>query len=146
MRLSWLGYISAAAILGMVGAGPALSCVPNELMLPLAGKVSAYTSPNDKGGNAVPSIKRGQPLGIACTDIGREGADVRVVLQFTQAMDESPTGFGAVLATEQTITPGTVHVLVPDMPDLANHTVNVKVFVTDPTGTHSCDAGRVKIV
>ncbi len=34
----------------------------------------------------------------------------------------------------------------PDVPDIANHTVKVKVYVTDAKGTRACDAGRVRIV
>jgi hypothetical protein len=35
---------------------------------------------------------------------------------------------------------------VPDLPDLAQHTVRVRVYVTDTNGVHSCNAGRVRIV
>jgi hypothetical protein len=50
-----------------------------------------------------------------------------------------------VLATRQRVSHGAVHIRVPDLPDLSNHTVDVKVFVVGSKGTTRCDAGRVKI-
>ena len=100
---------------------------------------------DDKGGG-IPNIERGRKIGIACSEVGREGVDVRVILQFDPAPGETPTGYGAVLATEQSIETGKVLVRVPDLPDIANHTMNVKVYVTDPSGTHRCNAGKIKIL
>jgi hypothetical protein len=123
-----------------VSASPPVS---NELLLPLAGKISTYVNPDDKGGG-IPTIERGKMLGVACAEVNRSGADVRVVMSFTPG--ETPTGYSGVLATDQTITPGAVHIRVPDVPEFANHTVRVKVYVVDTHGTHTCDAGRVRIV
>jgi hypothetical protein len=71
---------------------------------------------------------------------------VQVVMQIASAVGETATGYNAVLATEQKIAGATVHVRVPDVPGIAQHTVNVKVYVTGSKGTHSCDGGRVRIV
>jgi hypothetical protein len=112
----------------------------NELMLP-AGGVSA--EPQAKA-SSLPVAKRGQYLGVACTDIEQADRDaVRVIMSF--AKGEAP-GYGGVLATEMTITDDTVHVRVPDTPDIADHTMRVKVFYVDTKGRHACDAGKVKIV
>ena len=115
------------------------------LALPLAGKAANYVPLDDRGGS-VPSVARGQSLGIACADVREAGAVVQVVLQIARAVGETATGYNAVLATEQKVTDGMVHVRVPDVPGIAQHTVNVKVYVTGSKGTHSCDGGRVRIV
>ena len=100
----------------------------------------------ETGGSDVPVVPRGDMLAVACDSIRAAGAEVSVVMTITdQATDASP-GLGAVLATEQRILAHSVSVQVPDLPDLANHTVHVKVYVTDASGTRSCDAGNVRIV
>ena len=142
MRLMFAGCVACAAVLGAALASPAIS---NELMLPFAGKVTGYAPPGDHGGN-VPSVARGQTLGIACADVREAGAAVQVVMQIVHTLGETATGYDAVLATEQKVGDGAVHVRVPDVPGISQHTVNVKVFVTDSKGTHSCDGGRVRIV
>ena len=121
-----------------MSATAALASPPyaNELMLPAGGA---------KPAPAVPQVARGQFLGLACAGVDRATSDaVRVVLSFVGG--EPDTGYAGVLATDQTISGGTVHVRVPDLPDMAEHTVRVKVYVTDRAGVHSCDAGRVRIV
>jgi hypothetical protein len=138
------GLVIGAAILSMTAGASASPTVSNELMLPLAGKVTTFIPSEESGGN-VPSVTRGQALGIACADIDR-GDDVRVVMQVTRSPGEAPTGYGAILATSQRLSHGAVHIRVPDLPDLSHHTVKVKVFVMGSQGQHVCDAGRVKIV
>ena len=142
MRLWFVGFVVCATVLGAALASPAIS---NELMLPLAGKAASY-APADDHGSSVPSVARGRALGIACADIRQAGALVQVVMQIAHAAGETATGYSAVLATEQKISDGMVHVRVPDVPGISQHTVNVRVYVTDSKGTHSCDGGRVRIV
>jgi hypothetical protein len=142
MRLWFVGSVACAALLGATVASPAMT---NELILPLAGKAMNYVPLDDRGGS-VPSVARGQALGIACASAHETGAVVQVVMQIARAVGETATGYSAVLATEQKITDGTVHVRVPDVPGLAQHTVNVKVYVTGSKGTRSCDGGLVRIV
>lgn len=143
MRLSFVECLAGITVIGAVAAAsPAMS---HELMLPLSGKITTYATPNETGGH-LPTVARGQPLGVACADVNEAGAVVQVVLQVTHAIGESEPGFDAVLATEQKITDDEVHVRVPSVPGLSQHTVNVKVFVTDSKSTHSCDGGRVRIV
>jgi hypothetical protein len=142
MRLWFVGSVACAAVLGAALASPAIS---NELMLPLAGKAASYAPLDDHGGS-VPNVERGQALGIACAEAREVGAVVQVVMQIARAAGETATGYSAVLATEQKVTDGTVHVRVPDVPGISQHTVNVKVYVTGSKGTHSCDGGRVRIV
>ena len=141
MRFALIGLGAVTLSSAVALASPAIS---NELMLPLAGKALSYAAP-DGGGGAVPSITRGQSLGIACANADRAGADVRVVMQVARNTDDEPTGYDAVLATHQHVSHGAVHVQVPDVPGLSDHTVSVKVFVMDSRGTHICDGGRVRI-
>jgi hypothetical protein len=143
MQLSFVEcLIGTAVVSALAVTSPAIS---HELALPLASKITMYATPNENGGH-LPTIARGQPLGVACADVSEAGAVVQVVLQIAHTSGEPETGYDAVLATEQKITDDEVHVRVPDVPGLSRHTVNVKVFVTDSKGTHSCDGGRVRIV
>lgn len=142
MRLWFWGGVGCIAVLGAALASPAIS---NELTLPLAGTIAGYAPSSEQGG-AVPSVARGQALGIACADIRGPGTEVQVVMQIAHVLGETATGYDAVIATEQKLGDGTVHVRIPDVPGLSQHTVNVKVYVTDAKGTHSCDGGRVRIV
>ena len=115
MRLWFVGSVACATVLGAALASPAIS---NELMLPLAGKAASY-APTDDHGSSVPSVARGQALGIACADIRQAGALVQVVMQIAHAAGETATGYSAVLATEQKISDGMVHVRVPDVPGIS---------------------------
>jgi hypothetical protein len=136
MRILALGF---AAVL--TSSAPAFACgisvEPGHLM--------TY-APNDMGGASIPTVTRGTQFAIACDGIRSEGSDVRVVMSLDAAPGDAATGYSAVLATKQTVARHAVHVEVPDVPDFANHTVNVKVYVTDAKGTHACDAGRVRVV
>jgi hypothetical protein len=143
MRHSTVGLAVGLIVLC---AAPAAASPPvsREVTLPLAGKLSNYATTVDAQG-AVPSVERGQALGIACADADDSKAQISVVMNVAQDEGAAPTGYDRVLLTEWRILHGTVHVRVPDMPALSNHTVDVKVFVTKPSGTHICDVGRVKI-
>ena len=125
----------------VLGAGSAMAA-PGELLLPLAGKIAPYAASEEDAG-AVPEVERGQRIDIACADAGNANAEVRVVMDVVNT--EAPTGFGRVLATDSRVSRGRVHVRVPDMPGLSNHTVTVKVFVMKADGAHVCEAGRVKV-
>jgi hypothetical protein len=135
MRAALIAIVTATITTAALASPP----YANELMLPAGGMAQAPTKAS------VPSVARGQFIGLACANVERAADDaVRVVMSL--ASNEPSTGYAGVLATEQTISGKTVHVRVPDLPELAQHTVRVKVYVTDRSGVHSCDAGRVKIV
>jgi hypothetical protein len=134
--MRWTGL--ALTAIGLSAAALAAPPYVNELMLPTGG----ITAPSDK---MLPRAIRGQFLGVACAKVELAAAEaVQVVLYL--APNEKPTGYKGVLATEQTVTPGTVHVRVPDMPELAEHTVRIQVYYSDAGGRHTCDAGKVRIV
>jgi hypothetical protein len=134
MRALWIGI--AATMLMSV---PALA---NDVRT-VQGRIVSYAN-TDMGGLDVPTVMRGAQFAIACDGVDAPGADVRVVMAL--APSEPSTGYTAVMATNQHIDGHSVQVQVPNVPDIANHTVSVKVYVTDAKGTKACDAGRVHIV
>ena len=144
MRLSFIGLVASAAIIGVVSPAMAAPVTSGEVIL-LTGKITTYASPNENGGD-VRNVARGQSLAIACAEVTQPDADVRVVMKVNNGVSDLPTGYALIMAAEQTVERGMVHVKVPDVPSLAQHTVNIRVFVVDRQGTHSCDAGRVRIV
>ncbi|HEY0107847.1 MAG TPA: hypothetical protein VGB91_17320 [Rhizomicrobium sp.] len=136
MRALWIGCAALLATSAPAFAN-GIDTVPGHLRF--------YAAP-EMGGAAVPTITRGAQFAIACDGIKSGGDDVRVVMSLANPPGDEPTGYSAVLATNQTVARHAVHVRVPDVPDFANHTVDVRVYVTDAKGTHACDAGRVRIV
>ncbi len=97
------------------------------------------------GGRLVPELKRGTALDVACPNVEHVEADaVRVVMY--PGRDDTSSGVAGVLVTERTIEPGVVHVQVPNIPDLKDHVVRVKVFYLDAGGDHICDAGRIRLI
>ena len=139
-----LGTIMRALLIGIaaLAASSAPALAGSVQVVP--GHIVAYANA-DMGGADIPTVTRGDRFAIACDDIKTAGSDVRVVMELSNP-GEQPTGYAAILATNQTVGRHTVHVQVPDVPDIANHTVSVKVYVTDAKGTKACDAGRVHIV
>lgn len=113
--------------------------------LQMRGNTTSYAT-TELGGSDVTPVNRGQSLAIACESIGKPGSDVRVVMTLDPVKGEEPTGYEAVLLTGQTIQGSAVHVRVPDMPDLVNHTVTLKIYVTGTNGTTACNAGHLRIV
>jgi hypothetical protein len=111
----------------------------------IAGDESSY-APSQLGGAEVIPVDRGQDLAIECGCIGVPGADVSVVMALDPVQGETPTGYQKVLLTDETVGGNAVHVRVPDMPDLVNHTVTLKVYVTSAKGTTACNAGHLRIV
>jgi len=99
--------------------------------------------PNDE---IVPIVAPGEQIGIACDAlaVAQTNSDVRVVLTISAAPGESP-GYSKVLATDQKLAKGSVHVKVPNTPDIADHTYDLSVYVMDKKGSQSCDAGHVRV-
>ncbi|HEX3808345.1 MAG TPA: hypothetical protein VH000_11090 [Rhizomicrobium sp.] len=98
--------------------------------------------------NTVPFIDRGSQIAIACDALDKASADnVRVVMRIAPTLGDLDTGYKKVLATDETVSNGAVHVRVPDVPDLASHTVQVNVYVTKASGQQlTCDAGTMRVV
>ena len=138
MKLVSIGRVMTAVLLF---AAPA-----SASQLQMHGHCSSYAIPDLGGSDAPTPVNRGQSLAIACEHIGAPDADVRVVMSLDPVKGEEPTGYEAVLLTGEMVQGNAVRVHVPDMPDLVNHTVTLKVYVTNAKGTTACDAGHLRIV
>lgn len=144
--------------MGIWGAGMRLvsgACVVTAVMLcalpagahelQIRDHTPSYATP-ELGGSTITPVSRGESLAIACENIGAPGSDVRVVISVDRVKGDEPTGYEAVMLTDQMVQGTAVHVRVPDMPDLVNHTVTLKVYVTGASGTTACNAGHLRIV
>ncbi len=131
MRLRGIGF-GLAALLATAGPALAGTSLPENPV------------PTGSGNDVVPTISRGHEFAIMCDDIANPNSDVRVLMSVADA-GNMPTDHSSIMATNQRVSRHAVSVQVPDMPEFANHTVNVRVFVTNGKGTKQCDAGRVRI-
>jgi hypothetical protein len=132
--------IAAALLAGTASASPPFA---NELRLPLGGV--SIVKHDSSPASTVPQVERGSYLGVACANIERVASDtIRVVMYLSQ--NEPPAGMKGVLAIDQTITPNTIHVRVPNIAELADHTVFVRVYYLDEGSRHTCDAGNIHII
>lgn len=130
---------TAPILAGIALSAAALAMPPyaNELMLPTGGIAAEKSTP--------PKAVRGQYIGVACANVELAKTEgIQVVLYMMPG--ETPTGYRGVLALDQQVTKGAVHVRVPDAPDFADHTVYVRVYYSDRGGRHYCDGGKVRIV
>jgi hypothetical protein len=129
MRIMWMG--GAALLSTLTICGPAF-----------AGE--SALAPTDE---IIPIVSPGEQIGIACDalSVAQQDSDVRVVLTISAAPGDASSGYNKVLATDQQVSKGAVHVKVPNTPDIANHVYDMSVYVMDPKGSQSCDAGPVKV-
>jgi hypothetical protein len=142
-------FMAAVALgMGVLAAGPALASgktPPAPKFHPP--KFHPYVpAPGDE---IVPIVSPGEEIGIACDALEYTAPDndVRVVLTISAAPtgDAPAPGYKKVLATNEQLTKGAVHVRIPDTPDLANHTVAVAVYVVNDGQARGCDAGHMHI-
>lgn len=126
-------FIAAAALLGV-----AAFCSP------AFADDAAGLGPNDE---VIPVVAPGEQIGVACDalDVAQANSDVRVVLTVSAKPGDKELGFSKVLATDQTVASGAVHVKVPRLPDIANHTYDLTIYVSGTKGDKVCDAGHVKV-
>ncbi len=138
MRSILIGSLFLAALL----AGPASA---NSFVKPV-GKIILFQPSDTQAGGDVPTLSRGEEFGVNCGCMeGAAHSDVRVVLHLSSEPDEPPTGYKKLLATDQQIDHGSLRGRVPDAPGLANHTVDVEVYVVGRNGARTCNAGKVRI-
>ena len=131
------------SILAVVAAGPAFA---NSFVKP-AGKIILFQPSDTQSGGDVPTLSRGEEFGVNCSCMGSsmDAIHTRVVLKLSSEPGQAPTGYKKLLATDQRIENGALRVRVPNTPGLANHTVDVQVYVVERRGAHACDAGKVRI-
>ena len=95
----------------------------------------------------MPIVAPGDEVAIACDAVTTRTADsdVRVVLTISAMPGESQLGYQKVLATDEQLLKDSVKVRIPQSPDLADHTVDLDVYVVNDKGSQRCSAGPMKI-
>ena len=122
-------------------ASPALA---NPFIKPTAGKIILDSTDSRTDGD-LPALAPGDQFSVNCGCLGSRNADVRVVLKLASDPRDEPTGYKKLLATDEIVDKHGLRVRVPDAPGLANHTVDVQVYVLDGAVARACNAGRVRI-
>jgi hypothetical protein len=138
MQRTWKGVaVFAGATLAAV---PALAQTPAPTV-----KMQQITSAN---GADVPSLAPGDDVAIACDAIQRvaDPSDVRVVLTIAAIPGDTQPGYKKILALNEKVTASSVHLKVPNAPDLANHTVDLSVYVVDGPNNTDCEGGKYRVV
>jgi|HubBroStandDraft_6_1064221.scaffolds.fasta_scaffold792776_1 hypothetical protein len=111
------------------------------------GQLPGTITPYAPGDEIMPNVLPGDQIAIACGALEQRSADsdVRVVLTISAVPGESGPGYKKVLATDAQLLKDAVRVRIPSVPDLAEHTVDLNVYVVDDKGSQQCDAGHMKI-
>ncbi|HVU20987.1 MAG TPA: hypothetical protein VHE09_09670 [Rhizomicrobium sp.] len=96
----------------------------------------------------VPSLMPGDDVAIACDAIERvaDPSDVRVVLTIAALPGDTSPGYKKILALNEKVTASSVHLKVPNAPDLANHTVDLSVYVVNGPKNTDCEGGKYRVV
>lgn len=91
-------------------------------------------------------IHPGERFSLSCSAIllAQKPEDVRVVLTISSVPTEEEIGYAGILITEQQVTAGSVHVLMPDAPDIADHTFDVGVYVMNGKQPEFCYMGKIR--
>ena len=137
MRKTWMGVAVCAG--AMLAAVPAVAQTP----IPPA-NIKQITSPDTQA----PDLALGDEVAIACDAIERvaDPSDVRVVLTIAAMPGETSTGYKKILALNEKVTGSAVHLKVPNAPDLANHTVDLSVYVVNGPKNTDCEGGKYRVV
>lgn len=141
MRIAWLAFAGLSVLLL-----PAVPAAASSMPAPV-GKADKFVSLHE-GDETVPMVSPGDEIGIACDalEYTAPANDVRVVLTISSTPGDLPSpGYKKVLATDEELSKGAVRVKIPEVPDLANRTVNVDVYVVNAAGAEACDAGHMRI-
>ena len=114
--------------------------------LVLHSTLESVTGENSGIAAPVADVKAGETFTIIgeCVTRVQSAENLRVVLTLADS-DTGKPGYRSVLATEQEIGAGGLHVRVPDMPEAANRVFLVKVFRLGRETPEICDAGTIRI-
>jgi hypothetical protein len=135
LKLTWMGLAAGA----LFAAAPAFAQSP-----PTTSNIKQIASPDTQA----PDLALGDEVAIACDAIERvaDPSDVRVVLTIAAEPGDSSPGYKKILALNERVTGGAVHLRVPNAPDLANHTVDLSVYVVNGPKNTDCDGGKYRVV
>ncbi len=130
-------------------AGSAFAVKPpaeNAAGLVLHSTLSSVTGENSGIAAPVADVKPGDTFTITgeCVTRVHSADNLRVVLTIADT-DSALPGYRSVLATDQEIRAGGLHVRVPDLPEAANRVFQVKVFHLGQEAPEICDAGTIRI-
>jgi hypothetical protein len=108
--------------------------------------LESVTGENSGIAAPVADVKAGETFTIIgeCVTRVQSAENLRVVLTLADS-DTGKPGYRSVLATEQEIGAGGLHVRVPDMTEAANRVFQVKVFRLGRETPEVCDAGTIRI-
>jgi hypothetical protein len=131
------------------GAGSAFAVNPpaeNAAGLVLHSTLSSVTGENSGIAAPIAEVKPGETFTItgACIKRVHSVENLRVVLTIADN-DAAMPGYRSVLATDQEIRAGGLHVRVPDLPEATNRVFQVKVFHLGQEAPEICDAGTIRI-
>ncbi len=138
MSKAWMGIaVFAGATFAAVSA---LAQAPSSTV-----KMQQITSGNPAD---VPSLAPGDEVAIACDAIERvaDPSDVRVVLTIAALPGDTSPGYKKILALNEKVTASSVHLKMPDAPDLENHTVDLNVYVVNGPKNTDCEGGKYRVV
>ncbi|HVV65212.1 MAG TPA: hypothetical protein VHC42_07070 [Rhizomicrobium sp.] len=140
MRIFWIG---PAALAASLTAAPALAQAPAA-----TGPVTAKLAAPAEQSEPLPDLAPGDDVAISCDAIERvaDPSDVRVVFTIAAAPGDTSPGYKKILAIDEKVAGGAVHLKVPNAPDLPNHTVDLAVYVIDGAKNNDCDGGSYRIV
>ena len=110
------------------------ACVFSVLSGGAAFAMDAILNNAADGGALVHAVRPGGAFDIVgdCLNLARSAHELRVMLQLADKPDAADMGYREVLATEQQLDDGALHVRVPEMPEMTNHVFRVKVFALEP--------------
>jgi hypothetical protein len=135
MLKTWIGISLATGAL--IAAAPGFAQSP-----PSTSNIKQIASPD------TPDLALGDDVAIACDAIERvaDPSDVRVVLTIAAEPGDTSPGYKKILALNEKVTGSAVHLKVPNAPDLANHTVDLSVYVVDGPKNTDCEGGKYRVV
>jgi hypothetical protein len=133
----------------VVGAHAALAVnPPAETASGLVLHSTLESLTGEKSGIVMPAadVTPGETFTItgACLASIHSADNVRVVLTLADSGPMEP-GYRSVLATDQEMRAGSLHVRVPNMPESANRIFLVKLFRLGEENPEICDAGTIRI-
>lgn len=122
------------------------------MMLLLSGStalafVTILDNAASRGGALMQVVKPGDAFDIVgdCLALAQTAENVRVVLALNDSPNTKSIGYRDVLATEQKLSTDSLHVRVPDAPEMNNHVFRVRVFALDGGKPATCEAGDIRI-
>jgi hypothetical protein len=134
------------AIVAMSGSAYALSPQESDGLI-LHSTLGAIAEDNSSAAVTATEVKPGETLSIVgdCVMPLHSAENVRVVLTLTDSLASVEPGFRSVLATDQEVRGNALQVRVPDLPEAANRTFQVRVFRLGEQAPEVCDAGAIRI-